>query len=445
MSDAALLVAPALGWHDEYGYELALREALAAAALGCRGVLVTGGPARETATLVASVRGAMVEPNFAVAEVGGGVGERFPGATALPPLGALDVLDLDAIRRAPRIVAREARALGITWIASPSCSVPAKVPPIARARTFGGSDADAGAACAEWLDACRAEGVVAMPGPYPLMRATTATAALDAGVGAMLVAPVHATDPQVVGYLRDRVGFNGVIAVELAALAAACNRDEEEVALAAVAAGCDLLLGAEDTPAVVRALRLAVTRGQLSAEQVRASSVRVESWAAWSSGGATVDPTLDDVLWARRAADSAVHLQRGTLPVLRQPIEVVVLDDDPPRIEPAGTGLLETFDRLSLSAARADAPVAGGRGTIVAAVFGDRRIALGFDAYSDVLVQRLHELERRAHAASRDLIVAHFTPPEYGAALHGASPLLCAWSGTRAMEEATARCIAASA
>src|SRR6185436_14765853 len=113
-------VAPAVRWHDEYKYELAEREITAAFALGCRGVLLHGGPLGETAALLTRCRAASPNGLFAAAELGGGAGERFPGATALPPLAALDARDLEAVRRTARLTAREARAAGINWALAPS-------------------------------------------------------------------------------------------------------------------------------------------------------------------------------------------------------------------------------------------------------------------------------------------------------------------------------------
>lgn len=438
-----MLVAPSARWHPEYGYSLAERELTGALALGCRGVLLHGGPLLETASLLGTIRAASPNPFFAAADLSAGVGERFPGATALPPLAALDSSDLDAIRRAARITAREARAAGINWAVAPSCALPARVTPIERARTFAGTDAAAGTACAEWLDTCRAEGVVATPGPYPSMRTSTAESALDAGVGAMLIAATHVTDAEVIGYLRNETGYDGVIVALLESVATLRSQDEEHLAIACISAGCDLLLGCEDVTAVVRELRRAQDRGAFDASRVGESCLRVERCAMWADvSQAGRDPTLDDALWARRAADAAVHIQRGRAHALQSPVDVIVVDDDPMRIEPAGTALRETLVKLHLDVREANEPSPDARGPVVVALVGDQRIALGFERYSDGAIARVREACARTHRASRDSIVVHFAPPEYGAGLEFAPALVCAWSGTRAMEEAAARWLA---
>src|SRR6185436_12342747 len=169
----------------------------------------------------------------------------------------------DGIRRAARLTAREARAAGINCAVSPSCIMPHRATPIARSRTFAGDEAVAGSACGEWLDACQSEGVVAMPGPYPNMRPTTAEAALDAGVGGIMLDAAHARDAELIDYLRNEATFDGIIAAPLSAVAELLDADEDELALECLAAGCDLLLGCEEPVDVIRALRSAASRGVL--------------------------------------------------------------------------------------------------------------------------------------------------------------------------------------
>jgi beta-glucosidase-like glycosyl hydrolase len=443
MTDPAALVAPSAHWHDEYGYVLAEREILVAISLGCRGVLLHGGPLAETSAMLGRCRAVSPHPFFAAAELGGGVGERFPGATAIPPLSAFDASDLEAVRRAARLTAREARAAGINWAIAPSCVAPANAAPIARSRTFNGDDVVVSAACAEWLDACQAEGVVATPGPYPVMRATAADAALDAGVGAILLATSHATDAEAISYLRNDAGFDGVIVAPIGALADERGEDEEHLAIACLVAGCDLLLGADDTTDVVRALRHAQERGVFDAETVRASCHRIDARAEWASvTHAGREATLDDAMWARRMADAAVHVQRGRLHTLVQPVDVIIVDDDPPRVERAGTEFCEVLARLDVEVREVREPSGDSRGSVVIALIGDRRIALGFDTFSDGALARVRETCERAQRSARDAIAVHFTPPDFGSALRDAPTVVCGWSGTRAMEAAAARRLA---
>lgn len=444
MSDVSALVAPSVAWHPEYGYELAERTATTALEFGCRGVLLHGGPLDATRDLLARLRARAPQPMFAAADLTGGVGERFTGATALPPMSALDAADLEAMRRAARLTAREARAAGINWALAPFCAEPESLSPIKRSRAFSGNDEAVGDACSEWVDTCQAEGVVATPGPYPAMRASAAEAALDSGAAAMLIAPECATDRATIAYLRNSARFDGVIAARLDIVSELRDEDEDATAIACVAAGCDLLLGADDIRAVVQALRQAQTRNALHTEEVRASVARVDRRARWADigDGTMREATLDDALWARRVADDAVHVQRGHPHALVNPVDVIIVDDDPPRIEPAGTALVETLQRLDVDVRRAGTPAPDSRGSVVIALIGDRRLSLGFDTFSDGALARVRDAFTRAERAARDVIVVHFTPPELASAFDGIGCVACAWSGTRAMEEAAARWLA---
>jgi hypothetical protein len=346
------------------------------------------------------------------------------------------------MRRAARLTAREARAAGISCAVSPSCVVPDHATPIERSRTFAGDETVAGAACAEWLDACQSEGVVAMPGPYPDMRASTAEAALDAGVGGILLAADRARDSVLIEYLRNEARFDGIIAVPISAAAELLNADEHELAVECVGAGCDLLLGSEEPLDVIRALRAAASRGLLNAEDIRASYGRIEARANWSDGAGGRGTTLDDALWARRVADAAVHAQSGRAHALVSPVDVIVIDDDPPRTEPFGRAVRAILAKLDLEVRDVEQPSADGRGPVVVLLAGERRISLGFETFSDGARARIAEICSRAERSARDVTVVHFTPPEFSAALYCAPTVVCAWSGTRAMEEAAARWLA---
>ncbi len=440
MTALASLLLPVARWHAEYGFTLADQAVRAVLDRGGLGALVTDGPATEVLALTTAWRAQVDRSLIIAAELGGGVGERFDGATALPPLAAFDIRDLESVRRAAVLTAREARGAGISWALAPSCVDPTLASAIVRSRTFRGPDEAVTAAVAEWVDGCQQEGVVAVPGPYPLMQPAAAAGALDAGPGAMLLAAAHVHDADAIEYLRHTVGFSGVIIAPVGAVADQLHEDEEPIAVAALSAGADLLLGLEEPDAVERAIAAALRQGTLDRDALDTAAARVRAWADWCDprrGGRPL--TLEDALWARRAADAAVHTQRGQVVALLDPVEVVVVDDDPPRRVPAGHVLIETLQRLDHEARRVASPTGTIRGPVVVALFGDRRLALGFDIHSDAALARVSEVVARAEAQARDVIVVHFTPAELAAALPAWPTLVCGWGGTRAMEEAVAR------
>jgi hypothetical protein len=243
--------------------------------------------------------------------------------------------------------------------------------------------------------------------------------------------------------LRREAGFGGVIVAALGALSDAREVDEEPLAVQCIAAGCDLLLGADDSASVVRALRLAQADRTISDEAVRQSCARVDERAMWAdSRRPAASATLDDVLWARRLADASVHAQTGTAPALTSPAELMVVDDNPSRIEPVGRAIQATLAQLGIALRLVDAPSPESRSPVVIALFGDIRIGLGFDTFSDGALERVMLTCRQMERSARDVTTVHFTPPDFGAALAGAPSVVCAWSGTRAMEEAAARWLA---
>jgi hypothetical protein len=123
-------------------------------------------------------------------------------------------------------------------------------------------------------------------------------------------------------------------------------------------------------------------------------------------------------------------------------VDLIVVDDDPPRTEPVGTALQATLAKLDLDAVLVHEPSPGSRGPVVVVLAGDRRISLGFDTFSDAAIERIAEICARAERSARDAVVVHFTPPDFATALSCAPSVVCAWSGTRAMEEAAARWLA---
>ena len=251
------------------------------------------------------------------------------------------------------------------------------------------------------------------------------------------------TDAAAIAYLRNDAGFEGVIVAPIGALADERGEDEEHLAIACVVAGCDLLLGAEDTADVVRALRHAQEGGAFDAEMVRAACHRIDARAEWASvARAGREATLEDAMWARRMADAAVHVQRGRIHALVSPVDVIVVDDDPHRVERAGTALREILARLDVEVREVSEPSGDSRGSVVIALVGDRRIALGFETFSDGALTRVRNACARAQQSARDVIAVHFTPPDFGQALDDVPTVVCGWSGTRAMEEAVARRLA---
>jgi beta-N-acetylhexosaminidase len=118
----------------------------------------------------------------------------------------------------------------------------------------------------------------AHPNADSLMTAHVVYPALDPGVPATFSRPI------VQGLLRERLGFQGVVITDaLEMQGAAAGRTPAEVGLAALAAGCDLLLYATWSEEVRRAratLAKAVVEGQVDRPLFDASRPRLEAFDA---------------------------------------------------------------------------------------------------------------------------------------------------------------------
>src|SRR6185437_1399177 len=169
MSEIAELFYPAIRWEESRGYEgqrAAIEEALK---LGVGGFILFGGPSEHVAALTEDLHSKSRNALLIGSDLERGAGQQFAGQTALPPLAAIASLeDVQAIRRAAAVTAREARELGINWIYAPDCDLDIEPSnPIIGTRSFGSDPERVGEYAAAWIDACQAEGVLASAKHFP--------------------------------------------------------------------------------------------------------------------------------------------------------------------------------------------------------------------------------------------------------------------------------------
>ncbi|HVZ48093.1 MAG TPA: glycoside hydrolase family 3 N-terminal domain-containing protein, partial [Gemmatimonadaceae bacterium] len=248
MHEFARLVVPALRWDDAHGFgylEGLIDDALD---LGAGGFLVEGGPREEVAALIGRLHAESRHPLLLAVPAGRGAGETIAGCTPLPPFGAVasvavvpaavqpdgraaPALDVDTVRRAARLTARELRTIGANWALAPVCDVDAPGADGAGSRAASDDPAIVGAVVAEWIDACQADGVIACARNFPGGDVSSFAAAIDAGVASVMVssraAPAFgardaaaATAAIVRDLLRGRLGFEGL------AVTAPLDRDD---------------------------------------------------------------------------------------------------------------------------------------------------------------------------------------------------------------------------
>jgi beta-N-acetylhexosaminidase len=320
------------------------------------------GPA-AVAELSAAIRAAHPRAVIAVDEEGGDVTRlhALDGSPVLGPaaLGAAD--DLVLTRDTGRAIGAEMAAAGINLDFGPVADVNSNPDnPVIGTRSFGTEPAPAAAHVAAWVTGLQEAGVAAcakhFPGhgdtaqdshlELPTVEADLETlfarelvpfaAAVEVGIASVMTSHivVPALDPElpgtlsapVLGLLRDRLGYDGVIVSDALDMAgASAGRGIPEAAVLSLAAGADLLcIGPEKPAALVRetqdAIVAAVRDGRLSRERLEEAVARIDRMLDELAEPAAYAVDADAQLeGARRAL-----MVEGELPDLRDAIVVSV-------------------------------------------------------------------------------------------------------------------------
>ncbi|HEY3955582.1 MAG TPA: glycoside hydrolase family 3 N-terminal domain-containing protein [Streptosporangiaceae bacterium] len=321
----------------------------------------------QVAGLTARLRDAAEEPVIAVDEEGGDVtriahltGSPYPGNAAL---GAVD--DTALTTEIYRALGADLAAVGINVDLAPSADVnSADDNPVIGTRSFGPDTALVARHAAAAVRGLQSAGIAACAKHFPGHGSTSADshhviATVDGGLAALrerdlppfaaaIAAGVRAVMPghlrvagltgglpatwsaaAITGLLRGELGFAGVVITDALEMRAVADpHGLPEAAVAAVAAGADLLcLGrdqdAEMYLAVRDAIAGAVTGGRLPAERVAEAGGRVAELRSWlarrRSGAAAVAP--DDFQAGLAAARRALRVDGLSQP-LADPVVV---------------------------------------------------------------------------------------------------------------------------
>jgi beta-glucosidase len=461
----AALVLPAIRWDGERGFAPALPAVEAALGLGVGGFIVFGGERGAVAGLTRDLAAAAPHPLLVASDFERGAGQQIAGLTPLPPALALGALGDAAIAEAAAITAREARDVGVNWALAPVADLDVEpANPIVQTRAFGAGAAEVGAAVAGWVAACQAGGVLACAKHFPGHGRTTTDShaelpvvaaspemlaadllpygrAIAAGVAGVMTAhvaypaldasgaPATYSAPMLDGVLRRRLGFAGLVVTDALIMEGALQGTSEAAgAVRALEAGCDLLLYPRDAAAVVAAIERAAVSRQLDPRRLDAALAR----RAAALARAAAPQPLDEVALAahrRRAGEiarAAVRPLRGALGRPPETVELVVVDDD------AG-GPYPVPPRTGFAAALAARGVGTGPG-------GERVVLVFADVKAWKARAALSEASRGALAAAlaRPATTVFFGHPRLAAAVPGAGPVLCAWSGDEVMQRAAA-------
>jgi beta-N-acetylhexosaminidase len=320
------------------------------------------GPA-AVAELSAAIRAANPRAVIAVDEEGGDVTRlhALDGSPVLGPaaLGAAD--DLVLTRDTGRAIGAEMAAAGINLDFGPVADVNSNPDnPVIGTRSFGTEPAPAAAHVAAWVTGLQDAGVAAcakhFPGhgdtaqdshlELPTVEADLETlfarelvpfaAAVEVGIASVMTSHivVPALDPElpgtlsapVLGLLRDRLAYDGVIVSDALDMAgASAGRGIPAAAVLSLGAGADLLcIGPEKPVALVRetqdAIVAAVRDGRLSRERLEEAVARIDRMLAELAEPAAYAVDADAQLeGARRAL-----VVDGELPDLRDAVVVSV-------------------------------------------------------------------------------------------------------------------------
>ena len=460
------LIFPALRWRAEGGFAHeagAIDEALE---VGVGGFIIFGGIARAVAALTADLVRRAERPLLIAADLERGAGQQFEGLTQFPPPLALASLDDPAVVRwAAATTAREARAVGVNWIFAPVADLDVlEQNPIIQTRAFGAEPAAVSRAVAAWVDGCQTAGALACAKHYPghgrtsadshvalpevtadraTLEATDAVpfaAALDAGVASIMTAHVAypALDPSgapatlsadILGRLRREHGFDGLVVTDALIMdGALIGRSEAEAAVAALAAGVDILLYPRDPRQVLSALAAAVGDRTLPGARVDEALRRYDRALAQATLPAT-EGHGNRFPSAAALADALLEqpLLRGPARRLVGPLDLVIVDDDQDGPYPPAPS---DYVRDTL---RSAGIALGSGGSRVLLVLAEPRAWKGRAGLSSA-----HRAEVAARAEGCALVVL-FGHPRLAREIPEGVPVLLGWHRQRLMQEAVGR------
>jgi beta-glucosidase len=341
---ASLLVVRASGYladaqrlYPRWESDNATLRALLAEGVG--GVILLGGSAAELRLRTRQLASWSDQQLLMCADVEEGVGQRFAGASWLPPplgVGLIHQRDPGVARQLAHrygvCTGAEARALGLNWVLGPVCDVnnnPAN--PVINVRAWG-EQPDVVAELAEaFIAGVQSQGVLACAKHFPGHGDTAADSHLDlpvlphgrarleaielppfrraisSGVATVMTAhlllpeldpdrPATLSPTVLTGLLRHDLHFDGLVVTDALVMEAIAARHAPgEAAVLALEAGADLVLMPADPWMAIDAIVSAVEDGRLSQERLWCSAERrraalERSWGDPDAAG--LDPGL---------------------------------------------------------------------------------------------------------------------------------------------------------
>jgi beta-glucosidase len=479
--ELAQLLIPVLRWSPSGGFADARPLIEQSLALGVGGFQLVGGQQDGVRALAKELQLKSRHPLLIAADLERGAGQQFTGATGLPPLAAITSLDdIEALRRAARLTAREARTMGVNWNLAPVCDLDLLLEnPITGTRAMGTDARKVAQLVTAWVEACQAEGVLACAKHFPGMGRVTRDpnlelpvvetpadqlkeqdlqpfrAAIAGGVASVMTShvayptldssrvPATLSREILQWLLRQQLKFDNLIVGDTMTLTAVLEgRTVAETVVLAVRGGCDVVLAPGDLEEALTALERAYDDGTLEPERVKHSVRRRLKWAQWASPpNDWRRPSGADTAWGALLADKVLRVEHGPLPPVGTITEMAIVDDDHQAdgLSVECTGIAEAMRLGGNDARLVDVPTPASGGPFVIALFADYVAGKGRTTLLPETIAQVHALVAQAEALQRSVILIGLGDPRWVAQLGMTHPTVVAWGGDRVMQQAAGR------
>ncbi len=290
--------------------------------LGVGGVIFLGGSAAELATKTAQLQEWADIPLLMAADIEEGVGQRFEGATWMPPpmaLGAIAAMDWERAKalafKLGETTAREAHAVGLNWLLAPVVDVNNNPDnPVINVRAFSELPDRVSALSSAFIQGAQSQPVLATAKHFPGHGDTATDSHLELPViphdrerlNAVELAPFQQaiadkvasimtahlllpaldgdkpatlSKPILTDLLREEMGYEGLIVTDALVMQAITKQyGEYEAPVLAFEAGADVLLMPVDPEGAISALCEAIRTGRIAQERLEQSVERI--WRA---------------------------------------------------------------------------------------------------------------------------------------------------------------------